>query len=445
MKRLTLILSLSLLVCLDRLCAQAIVLREEPKDAPAPRMNLSRTERLENFDLLAKAVDENWSFLLYKNVNLPEVAAQYRKKIAMAATDDDFYLLLYAFVRELKDCHSWLCNYKRVPTLGFFSPSLHTRMIEGKCVATEVEKGSEAQANGISPGCVVLGVDGSTVEEKLEAIRPLMHTYSSERGFLEDAYRRILDEERGTYARVSFMGAAGLPATASLKRVDSQKENIIKPRFSMTRGKFIWYGVDPSRCGYIWIRSFLGRMEIADEFDAVLEKMRDTSGLIIDVRDNSGGFGTAQPAIIGRFIMRRTLVAKSYVRSGSGHGDFKELDDYCVPTGNWQYTKPVALLINAVTGSASDLFTCRFKSARRPIIIGTTTHGNLTGTGVYVQLPCNLVVRISNGYISDVTGRLIEGNGTEPQIKVEPTVKDIIVGTDPVIDRAIQECMKARF
>ena len=44
----------------------------------------------------------------------------------------------------------------------------------------------------------------------------------------------------------------------------------------------------------------MGREEIADEFDRALEKLKDTPGLIIDVRDNDGGSGVPQPRIIGR-------------------------------------------------------------------------------------------------------------------------------------------------
>jgi carboxyl-terminal processing protease len=422
---------------------EGIVLKDEPRNAPPPKMNLSRSERLENFDFLAEAIDKNYSFFVYKNINWPEVAAQYRKKVGMAVTDDDFYLVLRRFVRELKDAHSWLCNYKHIPGRGGpYSPLMHTRLIEGKCVVTEVEEGSEAQSNGIFRGCVVLEVDGLPVEEKIEAIRPLLPMYSSERAFLEKAYREILNGERGTRVEIAFMNAAGLRATASLQRVDSRQEEIIKPSFNVTKGRFIWYGIDPSGCGYIRIRSFLGRMEIAEEFDAALEQMKDTPGLIIDVRDNGGGSGVSQLGIIGRFITSKTLVSKDYVRNGPWHGDFRESDDYCLPAGNWQYTKPVALLINSSTGSASDFFVCRFKSTARPIIIGTTTHGNLTGWAVYAQLPCNLVVRISNGYIRDLTGRNIEGNGTDPQIKVEATIKDIVNGTDPVIERAAKECIQ---
>jgi C-terminal processing protease CtpA/Prc len=119
-------------------------------------------------------------------------------------------------------------------------------------------------------------------------------------------------------------------------------------------------------------------------------------------------------------------------------------ETYFKPTGQWQYTKPIALLTNAITGSASDLFVCRMKSTGRPITVGTTTHGNSTGTCIYVLLPCELVVRISSGYICDTTGRIIEANGNAPDIHVEPTIPDIVNGTDPVIEAALEELKKPR-
>jgi hypothetical protein len=56
-----------------------------------------------------------------------------------------------------------------------------------------------------------------------------------------------------------------------------------------------------------------------------------------------------------------------------------------------------------------------------------------------VLLPCNLVVRISNGFICDASGRIIERNGSVPKMHVEPAIADVINGTDSVIERAVAE------
>jgi tricorn protease len=97
----------------------------------------------------------------------------------------------------------------------------------------------------------------------------------------------------------------------------------------------------------------------------------------------------------------------------------------------------VALLVNEDTGSASDLFACELRSARRVTTVGTTTHGNLSGVGTTVTLPCGLTARISNGYICDARNRPVEATGNVPDVVVEPGILDILNGRDPVLQRAV--------
>lgn len=70
---------------------------------------------------------------------------------------------------------------------------------------------------------------------------------------------------------------------------------------------------------HIQIENFNGREVIDQEFDRALEALRDTSGLILDIRNNAGGFG--HPQIAGRFFKRRTRVGFSYTKKGDRHTD----------------------------------------------------------------------------------------------------------------------------
>jgi C-terminal processing protease CtpA/Prc len=425
------------------------------RDKPQPgelslNMDLSEAERLENFDILWEAVDRNYSFFEHKKIDWQEVKARYRPKVEAVRTTKEFYHLLYQFVRELKDFHSWLDNYREDLTLPGFSPDLSTRLIKGKAVVTEVDEDSEAYKKGIRPGSIILEVSGLKAEEKIESLRPEICMYSSERAFLENAYRQILNGKKGSKVKLRFLPQDGRQAkTVILTRVRSKKQSPKEPNFQVNKGNFIWYGTHPSGLGYIRILSFFTntreeRLKVADEFDEALEKLKNTPGLIIDIRENTGGFGNAQKRIIGRFITEKTKVDIAYTKNGAGHKDFKKDETYFAPTGNWQYTKPIAMLMNAITGSACDLFACRMISTGKPITIGTTTHGNLTGECVYVVLPCNLIVRVSNGYVSNASGRIIEGNGNVPQIHIEPTINDIVKGTDPVLMQAVQTLRQVR-
>lgn len=417
---------------------KGLVLRNYPQGL-SPKRTLSKAARIENFNILAEAIDRHYSFFTHKRIDWGVVVERYRPWVEDTETAGEFYNLMSEFVAELGDFHSSLCNYHDAPSLGRYRPPMATRRIEGKLVVTAADRNSLVWKRGLRPGSVITRVDGKSVEEKIEEIAPLMRVYSSRRAFIEQAYRSIIRGEQGTKVRLTFLTTSGSKRTATLTRTYNKRRDSFVVPFPVRKGNFIWFGTHPSGCGYIRIFTFKGRAEIAEEFDYALERLKATPALIIDVRDNPGGYGTAQKAIIGRLVSERTMVDIGYTKSGPGHEDFRKSNFYVEPAGKWQYTRPIALLTNAVTGSAADLFVTRMISTGRPITVGSTTHGNLTGIGFYVQLPCNLVVRVSSGYVCDTSGRIIETNGNQVQVPAELTIDDVVNGTDSVIERAVEE------
>ncbi len=415
---------------------QGYVTTEEPPTGLVPAKTLSPEERQENFEFLGEAIDKTYAGFDLKAINWPEVCRGYRARLDQAATAEDFYLLLFGLVNELKDTHSWLQNYK--PPLPASGPGLTLGLFDGKLFAVAVNAGSEAAAAGVKPGAELLEVDGLTVQEEMERLRPRLPGRSSERAWRHHAARYLLAGDKGSTVTVKLRPPDGQQSQSYiLKRsVGLGSPPARTCPFPLTRQRFVHFGRHPSGLGYIWIESFNGREEIAGEFDRALEALRTVPGLILDIRDNPGGFGTAQPHIVGRFITNDTLVAISYTKNGPGHQDLQQHDETFPPSGEWQYTSPVALLVNEVTGSAADLFACYMRSAGRVVTVGSTTHGNLSGVAAYAVLPCGLVVRISNGYVCDAKNRPIEGNGNEPDVSVSPTIADVLQGRDPVLEKA---------
>ncbi|MGW8257277.1 MAG: S41 family peptidase, partial [Thermoguttaceae bacterium] len=411
-----------------------------PQKMPELKIELSEAERLENFEILWQAFDKYYSFFDLKKIDWQAVKRRYEPRVRVAA-GKDYYRMLYEFIHELKDYHVYTVNYRLKRPM--FCPNVSIRRIEGKAVVTDITKGSEAYVKGLRLGAVISLVDGLSVAEKVEQLRPLLKVCSSERTFQEMAYWYLLDGKKGSKVQVTFF-----PPDDDHAVVSELRRGARMPRgkpwqyramsFPVEKQKFIWSGILPSGYGYIRIVSFSGREEIADQFDRALEKLKDTQGLIIDVRDNPGGSGVSQPHIIGRLITAEIKAETGFRKNGPGHQDFRRNEFSISPAGAWQYTKPVALLTNVITGSASDLFTCRMRAISRLITVGTTTQGDLTGTSVYVVLPCGLVVRIPDGYITDIEGRVIEVNGNVPRIHADLTIKDVVNETDSVLARAVK-------
>ncbi len=399
-----------------------------------PAKMLSAKEQRENFDFLCQAIDETYADFELKSIDWGEVCRRYQERLDPAASAEQFYRLLFQLVNELKDTHSWLENYHPAfPTSG---PGLTVDLFEGKPFIVAVNADSEAARLGAKPGSEVLEVDGLSVEDKLKQLRLGLPACSSERAFRREACRYLLAGERGTTVDLKLRLPDGHAQTFRLQRTAGVSD---PPRqlcsFDLKEQRFVQFGGHPSGLGYIRMTSFDGQEEVAQEFDQALEALRTAPGLILDIRDNPGGYGQAR--IVGRLLQRPTLGAISFIKNGPGHGALKRKDDILEPTGPWQYSGPIALLVNDSTGSAADLFACYLRSAKRVVTVGTTTHGNLSAVAAYAVLPCGLVVRISNGYVCDAGGKPIEGNGNAPDVIVAPTISDFLAGRDPVLEKAV--------
>ena len=406
-----------------------LYIRHLDSHEPSPRTQLAKSlspsARRENFEALWKAIDTSYAMFELKSIDWNDVGRAYRQRLDAVANDDDFYLLLFRLVNELKDTHSAPQNYAppRIPGV----PELPVELVAGKPFIVA----------GPKAGCEVISVDGMDPAIKMEALRPFLRARSSERAYQREAAGALLSGTAGTEVKVELRSPDGRSETGTYERRFGQTAQ--RPQRStgivLTRGRFVNYGRHSSGLGYIQIVSFNGRGEIDDEFNQAVEALRDTPGLLLDIRDNTGGFG--HPQIVGRFLSKRAETTISYVKSGPRHRDLERRTGYVERAGPWQYKAPVALLVNEDTGSASDLFACELRSARRVTTVGTTTHGNLSGVGTTVTLPCGLTARISNGYICDARNRPVEATGNVPDVVVEPGILDILNGRDPVLQRAV--------
>ena len=408
----------------------------QPPQDLVPAEDLSPEERRRNFEALATGIADTYAMFRIKSIDWPQVVARYRLRVARAASTEEYYQLLWLLVNELHDTHSWVQGSQEPQPR--FRPRLALDQFGSRDYVVLVPPGSPPAEAGVRVGWEVVEVDGVPLAERVRQTMPRLKALSSERATQRQAYRSVLAGGRGTMCKITFRLPSGERRRVSLKRVFPGR---VRPQgrypAQVAFQHFAAGAVLPSGLGYIRIASFEGRGEIATEFAAALEPLRDTPGLVLDVRGNEGGFGNAQPEIVGRFLTKRTLVAISYSKQPGPGTALTRHEQTFRPTGSWRYTKPVALLTDADTGSAADLFVCYMRAAPHVTTVGSPTHGNLSGVGAYIVLPCNLVVRVSNGYVCDAKGTPIEGRGNVPDVLVEPTIEDVAAGRDPALERAV--------
>lgn len=144
------------------------------------------------------------------------------------------------------------------------------------------------------------------------------------------------------------------------------------------------------RVGYIRFNNSLGNESTVSGFNAALETMRSTDGLIIDLRQTPGGGSTsvAEP-ILGKFIDKKTAYQRTVWRNGIGKNRKVK------PSGSWTYDKPVIVLVGRWTGSMGEGMAIGFDGMERGKVMGSKmarlaggTNGiKLKETGISLRLP----------------------------------------------------------
>ena len=141
-------------------------------------------------------------------------------------------------------------------------------------------------------------------------------------------------------------------------------------------------------------------------------------GIILDLRDNPGGYLDAAISISGWFVEKdKTIVTEKFqneennkVFKSQGPGLLKDI--------------PVVVLINKGSASASEITAGALKQENNATIIGETSFGK--GTVQEVEnLSDGSMVKITIAHWLTPDGQSIEGNGIEPDIEVEQNGEDV--------------------
>ena len=188
--------------------------------------------------------------------------------------------------------------------------------------------------------------------------------------------------------------------------------------------------------GYIYYESFSSGLGEGN-LDEVLSRFALCDGIIIDIRDNGGGFLTNSEKLASRFFNEKTLVGYIQHKTGKGHNDFsKPYEKYVEPPKNRiRYSeKTVAVLTNRSSYSSANDFVNAMTYAPNSIIIGDQTGGG-SGLPFSSEIPNGWSVRFSASPMFNAKMEQIE-YGIDPDIKVDITDADAAKGIDTIIETA---------
>ncbi len=155
-------------------------------------------------------------------------------------------------------------------------------------------------------------------------------------------------------------------------------------------------------------QSLQKEIENAGGIDAV-------EGVVIDLRNNPGGLLTQAIRVSDAFLEGGEIV------STRGRGA-RDAERYNATPGDLAQGKPIVVLINGGSASASEIVAGALQDHRRAIIVGTTSFGK-GSVQTIVPLSSEGAIRLTTARYYTPSGRSIQSLGVAPDILVEQRQK----------------------
>lgn len=178
--------------------------------------------------------------------------------------------------------------------------------------------------------------------------------------------------------------------------------------------------------GYIQISSFISST-LPNEFLEALENTSKSKGLILDLRGNTGGLLSNAVFIANLFIDDGKLV------SIVGRNGYRY--DVSAQDTNVNIQKPVIILVDGTSASATEIFAGAMKDYHRAKLVGTKTYGKGMVQKI-IPMPNETGLNLTIAKYLTPSGTDINKRGISPDFKVYFSKSDIETKTDSQLESA---------
>jgi retinol-binding protein 3 len=231
-------------------------------------------------------------------------------------------------------------------------------------------------------------------------------------------------------AKVPDLDAGGPPPETQAEW--EKRTPFVRRMMMRVRMRMMNYGVDKvdhlkSNIGYLKVSGFPPPFVVAEKYAETMDKLADTDGLIVDLRQNFGGTPQSVALLVSYLVDQRTRLNDIWERDTGISTQFWTQDK--LDGKRYGGRKPVIILAGPGTASAGEDFTYTMQALKRATVIGGRTWGGAHPTRP-VRLGDHFYALIPNARsISPITHSNWEGTGVIPDVAVAPD-KALEAGTD---------------
>jgi len=276
-----------------------------------------------------------------------------------------------------------------------------------------------------------LGIEVTQEDGAIKVVTPIDDTPAAKAGILAGDLITAIDNEsvQGlslNQAVDKMRGAPNSTVVLKIQRGEKKEPQDIKLTRAMIQIKSVRSRKEGDDIGYIRITQF--NEQTTDGVREAIQKFQSEipadkfKGYVLDLRNNPGGLLDQSIGVANAFLDHGEIV------STRGR-NAEETMRYNARPNDISKAKPVVVLINGGSASASEIVAGALQDHKRATLIGTRSFGK-GSVQTIIPLGQNGAVRLTTARYYTPSGRSIQAKGIEPDIQILQDVPDELKGKD---------------
>jgi carboxyl-terminal processing protease len=392
---------------------------------------------IESFDCVWATIRDKHFDPALAGLDWEAIRAELRPRVEQARTRDEVRDVLWDLVGRFKQSHFQILPADLLePVAGRSSggsdgtTGADARVIDGMALVTRVTPGSPADRAGVKPGWEIVRIDAIDVRRRLpETTRKYASRFDRD-SLLSGSLRSALAGPVGRSVAVTFRDGRGETRRVALDRVPP--EGWMSRPFGHIPSVSVWIRSErlDGRTGYVAFNAFIDPGRLMPRCNEAIASLHDADGIVLDLRGNTGGIGDMLAGMAGWFIpVKGTSLGTMIGRSGS-----LKLAVHPRPA---PFAGPVAVLVDELSMSASEVLAQGLRDAGRARVFGRRSAGAVLGS-VVERLPNGDGFQYPTARFEFPSGAVVEGVGVRPDAEIRTTRETLLSGRDVVLDAAVR-------
>jgi C-terminal processing protease CtpA/Prc len=422
-------------------------------EGPGAVNDFSGLTYIEAFDELFQKVSREYPFTEEKQIDWDNLYQLYSNEVADAGDEIDFYLALRDFAFSIPDAHISLSFYPEIfyEERGGGFGLVIKELSDGRVIVSQVIPATPAEDEGIQVGAEITSWDGKPISEAIANVVPDFGPYSTSHHKRLEQVAFLTRVSPGASLNITYQNpdsSEPIEATlTSISEYDSFFES--QPVFQRDELALPIEGriLPESGLGYLRVNTFSDDYNLlASSWNYFIQNLQENEipGLIIDLRNNSGGSGNIANDFAGYFFDEEIPLYEGYYYSDeSGKFESDGVPSSIKPAPLY-YDGPIAVLVSPSCVSACEGFAYALVQQGRSVVVGhypTAGAFGEVGRGQY-SLPGELSMQFPTGRPVSPQGEVvIEGLGVVPDILVPVTEESVLGDKDVILETAVNELL----